>query len=521
MQTESNNVELSPDRVKRWEWLAVGMALGMALSLGISSLGVPSLWHDELIHTYVAKSIAETGVAQLPSGVPYNNGTTHNHILATMIKVFGMSEVTLRLPSVLLAGLNVLLIYLLARPLLGRETAVVAAVGLALSPWAVAWSREARFYTLQQTLYLVTLIAFWNGMSKNTRKAWMVSGITALTAYALAVLTSYHSILFLGSVGGFAVLMALNERSLKSRWTIVVAVITVVGLVTLASFAGLMNPLDKEAVLDRGGLGGQMADQERAVRGYYFNWLRLNLSTGFFILAFFGFGVMLYRGKREGLYAVLAFWVPMLILTFLIGYRRPRFMFFVYPMYVVAWSYALVWIGGKLRGKEKTALGWTATLIAVVFLIRLAFSFLTLTGDSFEYAQGANTTLARKHPQWRAPSQWVRDNREPDTAILTTTYLPVLYYLGEVDNWYPTRTVWWEVDESGQDDLKTLPDLQAWMVEHPRGYFLSEWWRFDRNRGVTLNGELHDEVIWVMENMQKIEAASNEDITVYSWGLED
>ena len=135
-------------RAPRWEWLIVGVAIGLALALGLSNLGTPSLWHDELIHTFVGKSIAETGRAELPSGTPYRNGTTHNVIIAVMIKMFGMSETTLRLPSVLLASINVLLIYLLTRPLLGRNTALVAAIALALSPWAIAWSREARFYTL-------------------------------------------------------------------------------------------------------------------------------------------------------------------------------------------------------------------------------------------------------------------------------------------------------------------------------------------------------------------------------------
>lgn len=507
-------------RVARWEWMIVGIALGFAFALGVSELSVTSLWHDELVHTYVGKSIAETGVSQLPSGVPYRNGTTQNLIIAAMIKMFGLSEFSVRFPSVLFASVNVVLIFLLTRPLLGRNAAVVAAVALALSPWAVAWSREARFYTLQQTLYLTLLISFWQCLERDTRRAWITGGTVAFVAYVLAVLSSFHSILFLGGVGGYVILRALYAREWSSRWVAATAAITVVGLLTIALFPLLMNELDRGAIVDRGGLGGEIQDVHRAHPNYYMLWLRLNLSNGFYAMAVLGFGAMLANERRKGLYATLAFWVPIVILTFLIGYRRPRFMFFAYPLYVMAWSYAVVWITTWLVKREKPWYGWVAAVPVAAILVRLAISFAVLTGDSLAYAQGAHVTLARKHSQWRDPCTWVKENREPNTVIITTTFLPVLHYVGEVDDWYPTRAMWWEADESGKNNLETLEDLQAYMVENPRGYYIAEYWRFERNLGDVLEGEFDRDILWVRENMDRVEVASNEDVTVFSWGLD-
>lgn len=502
------------------EWLALGMAMGFALVLGLSQLATPSLWHDELIHTYVGKSIAETGVAQLPSGVQYNNGTTQNYILAFMIKVVGLSEFTLRLPSVLFAVVNVLLIFFLTRPLLGSRTAAVAAIGLALSPWAVAWSREARFYTLQQTLYLSMLIAFWQGMERNERKAWIMFGLSAVGAYALAILTSFHSIIFLGSIGGYAILWMLYTRRWKTRWGMATLLITIVGLITIAAIAGLMNPLDKEAVMDRGGLGGGIEDPNRALRYYYLHWLKLNLSKGFYFLALFGFAAMLTKEKRKGLFTALAFWVPIIILTFFIGYRRPRFMFFVYPLYVIAWSYGLVCIVSWIARRNKQRVEWAVAVLLILFIVRLGLSFITLTSNSLVYAQGDSITLARKHPQWREPCLWLKEHQEANTVVITTTFLPVYHYLGAVDNWYPTRHLWWEVDESGMDDLKGLPELQAYMQAHPRGYFVTEYWRWQRLEGPEWQSDQRDEILWVKEHMTRLDEASNEDIIVWTWGLE-
>ncbi len=101
-----------------WEWAVLLLAVLLALALGFANLSRPSLWHDELVHAYVGKSIAETGRAELPSGVPYYSGTTINVILAGVVKLWGMSEAALRTPSVLIAGLNVVLTFFVVRPLL-------------------------------------------------------------------------------------------------------------------------------------------------------------------------------------------------------------------------------------------------------------------------------------------------------------------------------------------------------------------------------------------------------------------
>ena len=509
-----------------WEWGTVLAAAALALALGFANLGAPSLWHDELVHAFVGKSIAETGRAELPSGVPYYSGTAINVILAGVIKFWGMSEAALRTPSVLIAGVNVVLTFFVLRPLLGPATAVIAAFAMALCPWTVAWSREARFYTLQQCLYLVTILAFWRlSEAVGARKA-AGAAVVCVAAYILSILTSFHSILFLGGIGAYAIFMGLRQRRLKSGWTALVAGIGGAGILSLAGLALLMNNLDREAVLDRGGLGGQIVDLGRAHRLYYTHWLRLNLSNGFFALAMFGFAAMLIKEGRRGLYAALAFWAPIVILTFLIGYRRPRFMFFVFPFYVAASSYAMVvlaeWLRRPKPDRNRRFGFWIRRLAAalvLVFAIRLAWSGVLLMGDALDTASGAHLTLARRHPQWQGPCAYVKEHRE-DAVVVTTTYLPVLYYVGHVDNWYPSHDVWWEVDESGMAGLDRLEDFQRFVAEHPKGYFIAEWSRFERNVADIPWSDLSEDIAWVQANMTRIDEASTEDVSLYAWGME-
>ena len=494
------------------------LAVVASVWLGSSRLSEPALWHDELIHAYVGKSIAETGEARLPSGVPYYNGTTWNLILSVMIRGWGMTESALRGPSVLFAALNVLLSFWMARSLLGRYPALVTACLMAVSPWTVAWAREARFYTLQLSLYLIVAGCLWQAWveSREEEKSIPVligALISGVCAYALGILTSFHSILFLAGVGVFVCCSWLGHRKLKSSDTIWIAGIGVLGILTLFSFRLLMNPLDQEAVYDRGGLGGGMVDMARAARVYYFLWLSDNHSIGYFLLALIGFPAMIWQRGRQGIFASLAFWGPMLMLTFFIGYRRPRFMFFVFPFYVMAVSYGGVFIVEWLRKPKPGVLKKAFAVALILFMGRVGLSLYKLTEDSVVYARGADTTLARRHPQWKKPTAWVKERLKEDEVVLTTTYLPVLYYVGRVDNWYPSRSLWWEVDESGIDDLKESEDLQRYMSEHPKGYFISEWWRFERNQFP--HGGFERDIEWVQSNMTRVDEACSDDVFVY------
>lgn len=511
----------SGEPIRRWEIAALAVAMALSCAFGLANLDAPSLWHDELLHAYVSKSITETGSARLPSGVAYHNGTTYHLLLAPVIRFFGMGETVLRAPSVIITAINTGLVFGLVRLLFGGGPAALTCVFFALSPWTVAWSRQVNFYPLQQSLYLIFVIAFVMCVTREGRARW-ASASVGIAVYVLAVLTSYHSILFLGGVGAFAVMCWIVDRRQNRLWLVSSGVVGVLGVLTLLSFSGLMNPLDREAVFDRGGLGGAMVDPLRSARGYYTLWLRQNLSIGFFIVAVAGSIALPIREGRRGWFALAAFWIPLAILTFLIGYRRPRFMFFIYPLYVAMYAYALWCVPSLIRRMQGTTQGRFVAGLLAVFLLRLAWSFCLLTGDSIEAASGADTTLARRHPQWKEPCAYVRERiGGGDVVVVTTTYLPVLHYVGRVDNWYPTRALWWEVDESGRDDLKELEDFQAYMREHPKGYFIAEWWRFHRALEVPEGEDLRRDVRWVQENLTRIDEASSRDVTVWAWGVDD
>jgi hypothetical protein len=253
---------------------------------------------------------------------------------------------------------------------------------------------------------------------------------------------------------------------------------------------------------------------------YYLAWLGENLGTAFLILALAGTVLAAWRERRRGAYAALAFWAPVLALTFLLGYRRHRFMFFAYPMYVAMFSYAIAvgaaWLAKTTRRDGlRRPIGLMLIAGAVtLFGARTAFSGVLLLRDSLRTSAGADITLATRHPQWRAACRYVKERLQPDIAVVTSTWVTTLYYVGRVDNWYPSRHFLPESWETGNEGLRTVEDLEAYMAEHPRGYLIVElfrFWHFDPKQA---------DVAWVNAHMRLIEDACTGDVRVYSWGMD-
>lgn len=511
-----------------WFKAGVAGAVGVSLLLGFANLAVPSIWHDEAVQVIVARNLAETGRPVLPSGNVHPVAPVFNAVMAFFIKCFGDGETAVRAPAVLFGALNVLLTFCLVRVLLGRTTALVAALSLALSPWAVAWAREARFYASHQTFYLLFLWISWQLIrTTNTGRVvldvdegrrgnpirgvglWLVA---AGVLYVLSVGTSLHSVLFLGPLGAYAFLMLFLDRGKWSRWMAIVVSVATVGVTTMLVYRMTLPGADARAIFNSAGLGVHLGGSEGIEHLYYFRWLWQNLSVAFFALAMFGFLLMAVREGKPGVFAALGFWVPVMALTVFVEYRRHRFMFFAYPVYVAAHSYALVELVRFAFTARRSWIRAVATTAIVIFLARTGISATRLIVDSITVARGADISLATRHPQWRKPCQYVRERLTPETAVLTTTFMPTLYYVGRVDDWFPSGPVFYEYAEVGTNGLATTDDLAAFMAQHPNGFFLAEWFRF-------LHFDFQEpDREWVRTHMTFLDEASSGDVKLFAWG---
>jgi hypothetical protein len=168
--------------------------LGCTLVLGALARLVPIATHrfhqDEALYSTWALHIA-TGRDTLLNGFPVDKPPLFLYILALFFRLFGPSEVTARLPGVLASTASVALVYVLARRLYGRPTALAAAALMALSPFNILFAPTALTDPLLVALVLGALCLAVEGH-------WTGAGVMA----GLAAVTKQQGLLFLPLVVG-------------------------------------------------------------------------------------------------------------------------------------------------------------------------------------------------------------------------------------------------------------------------------------------------------------------------------
>src|SRR3990167_7350537 len=143
-----------------------------------------SLWLDEAINVTFVKNLNLKSLI-----TEYSIGDFHPplyHILMRgWILLFGTSEFSIRLPSVIFGLATVYVVYLIGRKLFEEKTALIAATLIATSPLHIYYSQEARMYMMAAFLASVSVYFFVSIIKKDNFFYWIGFIIsTALVLYS-------------------------------------------------------------------------------------------------------------------------------------------------------------------------------------------------------------------------------------------------------------------------------------------------------------------------------------------------
>ncbi|MDD5088551.1 MAG: glycosyltransferase family 39 protein [bacterium] len=159
------------------------IALLLAAILRVWGLADESLWLDE---GFTYRRVC----APLPSLIGdlkvQTQGIAYYLIERGWCRVFGTSEFSLRFPSVIFGTLSVLALYLFGARFFSKITAGIAALILAINPFAVFYSQDARPYALFLLAALASLHAFLRLLEK-----WTTGRIAAYLFFTLLALYAH------------------------------------------------------------------------------------------------------------------------------------------------------------------------------------------------------------------------------------------------------------------------------------------------------------------------------------------
>ena len=359
----------------RKSWILVSLLLILALALRFCDLTGESLWYDESYSVWTsAMDIASPRILwdwQIEFPLYY-------WLLHVWMKLFGQGAFAVRAMSALAGALTVVPLVWLGRDLFGRRAGLIAGLLLAVNPYHVWYSQEARMYSCAVLLATASTYAFWR-LVRGGRWGWwlvhaLLTGLTFHLHYYVGWLVLAENLFYLGwtwhSRGGPC--QVKFWRALRP-W---IGDQLVVLLLALPAFAVFLT---KAVGLNQWGWLGQRFGRPgwREVATLFsaytvgtafpgpgtLRWLILGLFVG---VAFWG-GIALWRKRSPGGNIEALFWVLLwlglpLVATFVLGQFRPVWV----PRYLLLFLPAFLLL--VALGLEKLPARWVVAAVVVLTL---------------------------------------------------------------------------------------------------------------------------------------------------------
>jgi uncharacterized membrane protein len=180
--------------------LAIGGIASLALALRLLHLGSKSLWVDECASLDFAQQPWPEFWKTIWNGEA--NMLTYYLLLRAWIHL-GNGEFVVRMLSLIPAVATVWVIYLLGKRLFSTRVGLVSALLLAVNACHVAYSQEARSYTLLLFFSTLSLLGLVNAIESSSTRNWVFYSLASVAAVyshffaGLLILAEWVSLAFL------------------------------------------------------------------------------------------------------------------------------------------------------------------------------------------------------------------------------------------------------------------------------------------------------------------------------------
>jgi 4-amino-4-deoxy-L-arabinose transferase-like glycosyltransferase len=206
----------------------------IAAGLRFYGLDKQSLWYDETFEeTAFQRQFLGFKTFLTPTTPPL-----HSFFINLIKQKFPLNDFALRTPACIFGLLSVPLLFFLGRKLFNEKVGIIASFLLAISPFHIWYSQEARMYTLQWMLALISLIFFMRAIEK----PGIVNYTCLVVSTVLGLYTHQLSLSLLIIMSIFLLLFLRKYNSKYSAWIAVLcAVIILYSPWIVYQLSSLMN----------------------------------------------------------------------------------------------------------------------------------------------------------------------------------------------------------------------------------------------------------------------------------------
>lgn len=167
----AKDAHLSKER-GAYQYLLLATFTLVAIILRFYQLGEWSLWRDE-VYSITAAMESQNFYSSLTK-----------LLIATSIQVIGLTEWSVRFFPAVIGVITIPILYFPIRRLFGPTVALLTSALIALSPWHIYWSQNARFYTILLLFYSLGLLLFLLSLEEDRFDFSMIAAICLTIAAA-------------------------------------------------------------------------------------------------------------------------------------------------------------------------------------------------------------------------------------------------------------------------------------------------------------------------------------------------
>jgi mannosyltransferase len=378
-------------------------------------------------------------------------------ITVWLIKFIGTSEFWLRFPSAIAGALTIIFIFLIVKELIDKNTGIIAAALLAVSPYHIMYSQEARMYGMVVLFVAAATYMLIRASRTKSRNDWILFGI----ACALAFYTHFYaSFAILSLIIGYVI---IRSKDIQLKKLPDDAKYFTVGLIISAI---LVSPLISSFINQSGffvshtfnwGLSmWNIPSQALLMFSYYSE----PIALIFIMCLAAGTWVLFNRDKYVAAALVAAMAIPMIISLYLsqIIPFNIRYLMYIMVIFLAVISIPISWLGQKIHKKHGYII--MAALIILISMIPVSAYYTNPIQED-----------------WRVISAHIERITRPGDAIAPLPYYMIqplsYYYNNKTDG---THYINFALDEQGFQSINNTPNsvyfVATWDLQaaDPSGY---------------------------------------------------
>jgi uncharacterized membrane protein len=423
------------------QYLILAAITILAAFLRFYKLGEWSFWYDEIFTLRDVAKIFE---------ISATNQQSSRWLIYWAVNLLGITEFNARLVPALIGIISIPILYFPTRKMFAVPSALLFSIFLAISPWHLYWSQNARFYTTLLLFYTLSLFLVYFAFEED--KPWYL--VLSLLFFGFAVMERVFAAMLVPVVAGYLIGIKIlpfeKPPGFRTR-NILILVIPTLLIGFIGSYRYIVNP-------------------EEWLEG--FAWINNNpiwILSGitFYIgVPFICIGLMtavyyLLEKDRGVLLLALAAVLPALAIVTLslIQYTANRYVFVSMTPWLILSALGVWKLFKQTRGRS-----WI--IVSGVLLILLLFPM----GENVLYYQYQNGN----RDDWKGAFELVNELKEPGDKVIVTEQLMGDYYLEDdiTYNYYyldyenlpgSDNKIWFVVDNNlGEKD----PDILKWVKEN-------------------------------------------------------